>query len=281
MSKICFLSTDDLSGYVSDDELAVVPLGDLGYAAETLSWRQTERPWNEFAAVVIRTPWDYQRTPKEFLAVLAEITAHTRLENPLDIIEWNLDKHYLSDMSERGVDIVPTLWPTEYSRDSFAEWLSASDSGEVVIKPTVSATAENTFRLAEYDDALGSIFASREFMVQPFVASIVDEGEFSLFYFAGEYSHAIVKRPKTGDFRVQEEHGGIITAIRPDAGLRAACDSVVRAIGKTLLYARVDLVKFNGSYALMELELIEPSLYLRMDTDAPRRFAAAVDKFLG
>lgn len=279
MHQICFLSMDDLGNYVSDDELAVEPLRQLDWQVTTLSWRQRERDWNDFEAVIIRTPWDYQSSPREFLRVLEQIDGSSaRLENPLHIVRWNLDKSYLRDMEARGCRIVPTLWPAGYSESEFDRWLAHFACDELIIKPTVSATAEHTYRLAKYDPSLAAIFARRSFMVQPFMPNIVTEGEFSLFYFNGEYSHTINKRPKLLDFRVQEEHGGIITAVEPDGQLMKTAQDAMAKIGRSLLYARVDFVRgLSGDFALMELELIEPSLYLRMNEKAPTRFARAVD----
>lgn len=270
---------DDMGSYVADDDLAIGPLAELGWEVSTLSWRQTSRPWSDFECVVIRTPWDYQNSPAEFLAVLAEIDSQTRLENPLDIVRWNLDKRYLREMAARGCRVVPTIWEAEYTRSEFDRLLAKLHTDEIIIKPTVSATAGHTYRLTEYDAALENVFADRPFLVQPFMPNIVAEGEYSLFYFNGEYSHTINKSPKPADFRVQEEHGGIITEAEPDERLRAAGQRALGLIGRTLLYARVDLVRDDeDEFALMELELIEPALYLRMSDGAPERFAAAIAK---
>lgn len=278
---ICFLSMDDLGSYVADDDLAISPLSNLGITVETVSWRQTSRAWSEFEMVVIRTPWDYQTSPAEFLAVLETIESQTRLENPLDIVRWNLNKRYLREMETRGTRIVPTIWDAKYNAAEFDRWLNEFGVDEIIIKPTVSATAEHTYRLMSYDESLESVFATREFVVQPFMPNIVAEGEFSLFYFNGEYSHAINKSPKINDFRVQEEHGGIITEIEPDESLAAAGRETVATIGRDLLYARVDFVRDDdGNFCLMELELIEPALYLRMNDRAPQRFAAAISRVL-
>lgn len=272
---------DDLGWYVADDDLAVGPLSELGVDVTTLSWRQTTRKWSEFKAVIIRTPWDYQTSPDKFLGVLSEIEEQTRLENPLEIVRWNLEKTYLSDMDERGVRIVPSVWDARYSKGEFDRWRDVLCSDELIIKPTVSATAEHTYRLDAYDRSLEDIFENRAFLVQPFLPSIVDEGEYSLFYFNGRYSHAINKSPKADDFRVQEEHGGIITAIEPDDELLSRGSKAIGQIARDLLYARVDLVRdADGEMCLMELELIEPALYLRMDDEAPKRFAHAIHQRL-
>ena len=273
---------DSLDGYVSDDELAIGPLAELGWDVVTVSWRDETVDWNIFEIVVIRTTWDYQRDPKKFLDVLQRIeSSRARLENPLDVVKWNLDKRYLRELVAKGVPIVPTIWDGFYDERSLSSWLAELGTDELVLKPTVSATAEHTYRLRKFDPKLSGIFAKRPFMVQPFIRSIVDEGEFSLFYLGGKHSHTILKAPKAADFRVQEEHGGIITAVEPDNGLLTAGRSVFDMITPVPLYARVDVVRdAAGDHRLMELELIEPALYLRMDADAPVRFAAAINELM-
>ncbi len=280
--RCCFLSMDSLAGYVSDDELAIPALQELGWNVETLSWSDPAADWNIYDAAIIRTTWDYQKWPERYLEVLADIErSRARLLNPLTIVEWNLDKRYLRELENSGVPIVPTIWKDGgISAGEFSEWQSALGS-ELIIKPTVSATAHDTFRLVSFDSSLEATFASRSFMVQPFVPAIVDEGEYSLFYFGGEYSHTILKSAVPGDFRVQEEYGGIITAVEPEAGLIESAQNVLRLIRDELLYARIDLVRdTSGGFMLMELELIEPALYFRMDPDSPARFASAFDRMM-
>lgn len=274
---------DDLAGYVSDDELAIEPLKKLGWNVETISWRDKTVDWNDFEVVIIRTPWDYQKFPNEFLAVLREIDAsQARLENPLKIVEWNLSKLYLRELETQKIKIVPTLWDEKTADEkSFQSWLEYFKTDEIIIKPLISATAEFTYRLKEFLPEVTGIFANKPFMVQPFMPEIVREGEFSLFYFGGTYSHTILKTPKEKDFRVQEEHGGIITQVAPEEKLLNAAQKVFDFIALELLYARIDFVRDAvGDFCLMELELIEPALYLRMDKDAPERFAKTVDNWM-
>ena len=277
--RCCFLSMDSLDGYVSDDDLAIGPLNGLGWDVSTVSWRDKTVDWNSFDIVVIRTTWDYQRTPDAFVEVLEKIELSTaRLENSLDVVKWNLDKRYLRELEDKGLRIVPTIWDGVYDQRSFYRWTADLGTDELIVKPTVSATAYHTYRLTEFDPDLVEAFATRPFMVQPFLKSIVTEGEYSIFYFGGEYSHAILKSPNSEDFRVQEEYGGVITAFDPDEKLRAAADKAFAMIDPRPLYARVDLVRdADEEFALMELELIEPALYLRMEKHAPQRFAKAID----
>ncbi len=272
-----------MADYVSDDELAIAPLKELGWQVETISWRDKAVDWNDFECVIIRTTWDYQKSPHEFLEVLRKIDeSKARLENALQIVEWNLSKLYLRELEENGIKIVPTIWG-EKSVDqmAFNNWLAHFQTDEIIIKPIISATAEFTYRLKEFAPELTETFANKPFMVQPFMPKVVSEGEFSLFYFGGIYSHTILKTPKPKDFRVQEEHGGIITQVSPSEKLLETAQQVFEFITPTPLYARVDFVRDeNDNFCLMELELIEPALYLRMDKDVPKRFAKIVDNWL-
>jgi glutathione synthase/RimK-type ligase-like ATP-grasp enzyme len=271
---------------VIDDDLAIAELARRDWAVDEIPWRRRAVPWRDYTGVVIRTPWDYQKDPVAFLEALDAIAAAgVPLANPVDVVRWNLRKSYLRDLAQRGVPIVPTRWGTGLDRAAVAELAGAYD-GEFIVKPVVSANADDTFRLAaRLDDAtvatLLATFTDRAWMAQPFVDSVIDEGEWSLFWFGGRFSHAIRKVPARGDFRVQEEHGGIITAITPEPALLRAAEQVMATLDDTLLQARVDLVRLaDGSFALMELEIIEPSLYFRMHPRAPHNFADAIERWL-
>lgn len=281
MRDVCFLTTDDLTGYTFDDELAVGPLASLGWQVSYESWWNTAADWQRYESVVIRTPWDYQDDPDSFLQALERIEdSGTRLENPLRIVEWNLNKRYLSDLEAKGIPVVKTAF-SEGGLDGrkFQQFREVAGTDEIVIKPTVSATAQDTFRLREFDAEVARKFDGREFMMQPFMESITSEGEYSLFYFNGEFSHAILKSPRSGDFRVQEEHGGLISPAEPETELSNLGDRVLESLGERLLYARIDAVRgSSGGFAIMEVELIEPALYFRMDQGSAARFARAFDQ---
>lgn len=273
---------DDLSGFVCYDDLLIEPMQRHGWQVETVSWRDPGIDWNRFEVVIIRSCWDYQSAPTPFLAVLETIErSSARLENPLKVVRWNLSKTYLQDLQAQGIPIVPTHWLDGLEDVSqlpalFTHW----QADEIVLKPVVSACAEDTFRLTpetllQQANPLQTLFCNRACMVQPFMPAIVTEGEFSLFFFGEEYSHAILKTPKTGDFRVQEEHGGLLQRIEPEPLLLALSRKALAAIPAPTLYARIDWVRTDTGFALMELELIEPSLYFNLDADAAERFAHA------
>ena len=285
MRRCAFLTLDDATGYVIDDDLAHPPLQELGWRVETVSWRHRGVPWREFDAVVIRSTWDYPAEPDAFLAVLGEIQrSGTHLFNPLHLVRWNLRKTYLRDLAGRGVPVVPTVYRDRLGPRDLAGFLDEVGAEEVVIKPVVGANAAGAARLrrdalAEQAAAVEAHYADRALIAQPFVPTVTTEGEFSLFYFDGAYSHAILKTPKAGDFRVQEEHGGVVRPIAVGDGLRRTAEAVLSATDGVPLYARVDLVRApdRSGFWLMELELVEPSLYFRLDAEAPARFARALD----
>jgi glutathione synthase/RimK-type ligase-like ATP-grasp enzyme len=284
MRTCAFLTLEDPGDYVIDDDLAVSPLASLGYRVVSVPWRRPRVPWQTFDAVVIRSTWDYPRDPGAFLAVLATIEGTgTTLLNPLDLVRWNIRKTYLRDLATRGVPVVPTIWRDRLRPGELIPLLESTGWREMVVKPVLGASAEGTHRVGSDTlpgeaSLIEAAFADRGLMGQPFLDTVTSEGEYSLFYFNGEFSHAVLKTPKSSDFRVQEEHGGTIRPVPADGTLREAGDRALHAIGAAPLYARVDLIRAldPGGVWLMELELIEPSLYLRMDPAAPGRFARAL-----
>jgi hypothetical protein len=268
-----------LEKFVCYDELLYAPLQRYGWQAQTVDWRDNGIDWNQFDAVIVRSCWDYQHDPDQFLAVLDRIEhSSAKLENSLDVVRWNLSKIYLRDLEAKGIPIVPTEWlhGVDVAKLSplFARW----QTPEIIIKPVISACADDTFRLTptaltQQAAALTTLFRERDGMAQPFIPAIVTEGEYSLFFFGDEYSHTILKTPKSGDFRVQEEHGGQLHSVEPEAILLELSRAALAAIPAPTLYARIDWVRTTNSFALMELELIEPSLYFNMDADSAERFA--------
>lgn len=284
--RVAYLSMDRLEGFFVYDALTHEPLAARGIEVETIPWRRPDVDWDRFDAVVIRSTWDYQDDPEAFLASLRRIDASgAELFNPLEVVRWNLDKHYLRDLREAGVAVVDTRFVSSPGEADLDEAFERFATDEVVVKPTVSANADHTYRLRAVDGpgrriALEAL-RGREAMVQPFLPAILTEGEFSVFYFDGSYSHSILKTPAAGDFRVQEEHGGRLAAVEPEPALRAAADRARAALPDDLLYSRVDFVRTEGGFVLMEAELIEPSLYFELDERAAERFAAALARRIG
>jgi len=287
MPRCAFLTMDSLDEFEVYDDLLIKPLSQLGWSVDMVSWRNRQVDWNTFEAVIIRSPWDYQQDAQLFMQVLEEIDqSSARLENPLDLVKWNIDKTYLRELEQEGILIVPTLWGRRLEAEQLDKAFEQLDTRELVIKPTVSANADDTFRVKQEvklqtKREMLRTFYDRAYMIQPFMKSIVTEGEFSLFYFGGEYSHTILKTPGKGDFRVQEEHGGILASVEPETKLLKRAQQTMARLQPEPLYARADYVRTeDDDFALMELELIEPSLYFNMDPESPRRFARIFDRWM-
>ena len=287
MPSCAFLTIADMGDFVSDDDLAADLLRARGWLVDVLPWDQA-RDWSRYNLVIIRTTWDYFDRPARFLETLASIEGSgAMLRNSLALVRWNLDKHYLGDLESWNVPIVPTTFAERLSsREELVSHFLNFDTEELIIKPLISANAFDTYHLscADFESfmpGLEAVFGSRPYMAQPFMPFIKSEGEYSLIYFIGQFSHAIIKTPTDGDFRVQEEHGGLITAVSPPQAALALGQNALDALDDVPLYARVDLVRLKEyDFRIMEFELIEPSLYLRMDPAAPGRFAEALTAVL-
>ena len=287
MRRCAFLTMRDEGTFVTDYRPGIPPLEALGWRVDCVPWREAGTDWNRYDAVYICAPWDYLEDPAAFLAVLETIdVSGAVLVNPLALVRWNLEKRYLAELERRGAAIVPSSWYGGYDDTLPARWFADPATERLVIKPQVGANAADTYVLERPLDSalsrhLARVFDRRPFFVQPFIRSIVTDGEYSLFYLGGELSHAIRKVPKQGDFRVQEEHGADILPAEAEAALKSTGDRVLELVSPEPAYARADFVRGDdGRWLLMELELIEPSLYLRMHPEAPARFAQALDRFV-
>ena len=263
-----------------DDQALIRPLAERGIEATAAVWSDPNVRWESADAVVIRSCWDYHLRLKEFLGWISGLErAGVGVWNPPPIVRWNADKIYLRDLERKGVPIVPTLWPEEGF--SLRDGLREMEWSKAVIKPRVSATAHRT-QITTIEDADGAqplcddLLRGPGLMIQQFMESVLTHGEWSLIFFAGKYSHAVIKTPKAGDFRVQHDHGGSERSAAPPDFAVAAALQALSAVESVPLYARVDGVESNGRFLLMELELIEPALFLRLSAGAAERFAEAI-----
>ena len=206
------------------------------------------------------------------------------IANPAEVLAWNSDKRYLERLGQRGVAIPPTTWTDRVTADLLHEVFAATGAAELIVKPTVSGGAWRTQRLRRGEafeaDAADSVAGAA--MIQPYLAQIETAGETSLLFFGGRLSHVVNKRPVPGEFRVQEQFGGVYTLLAtPPAGALALAGQTLAAIDAPLLYARIDVVPdADGGWLLMEAELIEPDFYLGADPHAGAGFGRAVRELL-
>ena len=282
MSRIAFVTYSGLPGLSNDDRLAVAELTRLGAQVDATVWDDPGVRWASYDRVVIRSCWDYHLRPGAFLDWLARLEEDgVSLWNPAPVVRANVDQGYLVDLAAKGVPVVPTMRLERGERADLPGLLAERGWDEAVVKPSVSASAFRTRRVRPEDAAtaqegLEEMLAASGALVQRFLPEIQTRGEWSFLFLGGEYSHAVLKRPKTGDFRVQEELGGSSVLERPGPALADQARAVTATIPRPWLYARVDGVEIDGVFTLMELELIEPHLFLGWEPDAPARFAEAI-----
>lgn len=281
VKRIAILTPDSgTEGYATRWPQVVERLSKLlrgvGLEIDSRSW--TDGDVSGFDLVLPLVAWGYHQGNGRWPAqVGAWERDGIRLCNPASVLRWNADKRYLARLEEHGAPVVPTVYAERLTDAVLADAAARFGTDRLVAKPQVSAGAWQTIRWSPGTPLdHGPAGAA---MIQPYLPSIEQEGEISLLYFGGVFSHAIRKRPQPGDFRVQPEFDGIITRHEPAVDERAAAAAVLAAIEEQLLYARVDLVRgLDGKPALMELELVEPDLYLDFDPAEGAGFAAAVLK---
>lgn len=280
-ARIAFVTWRGLPGLSADDRLAAAAVASRGARVEPAVWDDPRKDWSAYEAVVVRSTWDYHHRPAEFVQWIARLeAAGVRVWNPPALLRWNLDKHYLAELGGQGVAVVPTRTVPQHSGASLPAALASAGWDEAVVKPAVSASAHETWRTsrarAERDAArFAALVHAGDVLVQPYLHAI-EQGEWSLCFLGGRYSHAVLKRPRHGDFRVQSELGGEVLVARPEPGLVARAEEIVARLPAPWLYARVDACEVNGALVLMELELIEPTLFFHADLSAPTRFAQAL-----
>lgn len=285
MRNCAFLTISNTEGWFIDDDLVHEPLQKLGWNVHNIPWDQPA-DWNSFDMVIIRSPWDYQAHLDRFLDVLQLIEeSGAILLNSLELVQWNINKNYLFELENKGVELVPGIKFKSLNKNDILSAFDTLQTSEIIVKPLIGANADHNYRIKKdspFDfDRLEGVFKHREGMIQPFMDSVISEGEFSLMYFNGELSHVILKTAKPGDYRVQEEHGGgVIPVYNPEPLLVSKADKAISTLPYPPLYARVDLVRTPASsFALMEFELIEPCLYFRFDENAAPRFAACINEY--
>lgn len=255
-------------GLDPDSTLLLPAFAAIGVTATPRIWTDEDVDWTSYDAVVVRSVWDYFDRPDEFAAWVDRTGAEQpNFLNPPDVVRWNAHKSYLGDLGQRGVPVVDTVYVSE------GETITVPFDGGAVAKPAVSGGSEG-LRTVQGGETLT---AETELLVQPLLDSIRTEGELSLLYAGGELSHAVRKVPAQGDIRSQPEFGSRVVAEPAPGEAQEVARTVLQAVGRELPYARVDLVRAaDGTLRLIELEVIEPQLYLQWDETAPARFATAI-----
>lgn len=284
MSQICILTA--APDYFEDLGPARVTYQRL--LGEDIAFRHWTDPGDltGFDLVLPLLVWGYQRDCPRWFALLEQLEQQQiNLANPVSVLRWNSNKSYLLALEKAGVAVVPTLISAALTANDIAEAAQKFGTDQLVVKPPISGGADGTYRL-QNGEPLPEDITGKEMLIQPFQPAIAEEGEYSLFYFAGTFSHAILKRPARGDFRVQEFLGGSESGTDCPEGAqelavqaRQAAEQILDT--ETLLYTRADMLRdAEGHFRLMELELIEPSLFFGHAADGGALFATGVNAAL-
>ncbi|MCR9083618.1 MAG: glutathione synthetase, partial [Cyclobacteriaceae bacterium] len=238
--------------------------------------------WAQYDALLIKSVWDYFDYYPEFLQWMDRMESlKIPVFNDLNTIRWNSSKTYLLEMEKKGFPVIAGKLLEMGSKFDPKAVMDGLAVKEFVIKPLVSGGAKNTFRLdlekaIAQQDQIQGLLEDEAFLAQPFVQEVAEVGEYSLIFFDGKFSHAVLKTPKKEDFRVQHYFGGTIQEINPDQPMLETATSFVKEFASESLYARVDGVMRNGLFYLMELELIEPYLFLGLSEKAMPNYRAAI-----
>ena len=271
--------------YEHDYQVEAIRVGfaPAGLELVEIDWRAPLEAFAGLPLVLLGTVWDYQDHEAAFLARLDQLAGiGMQVCNPADMVRWNIDKGYLRDLAGAGAPTIPTLWPDEPTGADIAAAFDHFGCDDLVIKRRVGAGAEGQLRFTRDTAPPSDWRYGHRAMVQPFLPTIVEEGETSFLFVDGQFSHAVRKVAAAGDYRIQSIYGGIEVDAEPSPDDIAAAQAVVKAIpGEIPLYARVDMIRHDGRLAVMEAELIEPYLYPRQGPLLGEMLAQAVLKRLG
>ncbi|MEK6781682.1 MAG: hypothetical protein AABY93_08245 [Bacteroidota bacterium] len=279
MKRIAFVTCSSKPDFAPDDKEVVPLLIASGAHVQAIPWDSNFSDWQSFDKVVLRSCWNYHLYPNRFLAWLHHIERQgIKLFNPASIVRWNVHKSYLEKLSLEGVPLPKTVWLPKGSSIELLTLFNNNGWQKAVVKPAISATAYQTFLITLEDAgyhqvAFNTLLHENDLIVQQFIPQVQQKGEWSLIFFNKKFSHAVLKKPKASDFRVQNDFGGTACAVEPSLRLVNQAKKILALICEPLLYARIDGVEVDDQFLLMELELIEPVLFLSLSKEGVTRFA--------
>jgi glutathione synthase/RimK-type ligase-like ATP-grasp enzyme len=253
----------------SEDELLLAFLNKNGLTVEIAVWNDPNVDWKQYDVAIIKSPWDYHDHIDEFYRWLKATDAGgTRILNSPEKIVWNSNKKYLLKIAEAGLPVIPTQLIARGANPDWNSFFDAWEINQIVVKPCVSAGAKNTILLKtneveEKSIELKELLSNEDFLVQPYLKE-VEQGEWSLIFLGGRFSHSVLKVPKSGDFRVQQNHGGSSIHAIVDESYISKAQAYVQNFAEQSLYVRVDGIIKENEFYLMELEMIEPYLFLSL-----------------
>jgi glutathione synthase/RimK-type ligase-like ATP-grasp enzyme len=267
---------------IDEDKLLSGILTELEVSHEIQAWSDPKVDWSSFSHLLIKSTWDYFDFYPQFLQWIEKVKAlGIPVLNDLDTIRWNSSKEYLLEIESKGFPTIAGLMLEKGSKPALEQIQEKVKSDILVVKPLISGGAKNTLKIpvsewANFEEQVTQLLKEEAFLAQPFVKEVAEVGEYSLVFFNQQFSHAVLKTPAKSDFRVQHYFGGTIQEIQPDSSLLDSAQKLINAFGKGTLYGRVDGVLIDGIFHLMELELIEPYLFLGLSDKAIPNYREAL-----
>lgn len=285
--KIALVTYQDKGAYNTinvnnEDDQIINYLTERGINITKEIWNDERVEWKSYDLAILKSPWDYFDLIEDFYGWLKKIESlNLRLLNPIEIIRWNTDKHYLHDIEKAGLKVTPSIFLTKGDDFNLHQYFNIYNTDKFIVKPAVSGGSKNTFKVTtanahEVNEKLIALTEIEDFIVQPFLNEIEETGELSFLFFNGKFSHALLKKAAEGDFRVQATFGGTVHPQQPAEDLIIAVQKYVDQFAKGTLYARVDGAMVNNEFILMELELIEPFLFLDTNKKALENYYQAL-----
>jgi glutathione synthase/RimK-type ligase-like ATP-grasp enzyme len=271
---------------LDEDNLLKEALERLGYSVHRTNWDNDTFDWASTDYIFFRTTWDYFDRYEEFAPWLEDVCTKTKLINPKELIYWSLDKHYLNDLEQAGVRIPNTVFIEPSDSRSLSEAIEQLDWKEFILKPAISGAARHTYRFtkeesAKHEAIFSELIAKESMLIQEFQTQILTKGEVAFMVFGGKFSHAVLKKAKAGDFRVQDDFGGTIEIYHPNKEEIAFVEEAFAACEPVPVYARIDVIWDNDDQLCIgEIELIEPELWFRMDEKSADRCALATKQYI-
>lgn len=281
---VTYKSSDLLGATANEEDIVIAErLRNRGVEVQSVIWDDLAVNWQDFDWVIIKSTWDYHERTEVFIAWLQALQRlRVPVLNPVDRIIWNTDKHYLREIAAAGLAVIPSVFIEANQGTDISSLFDILGSDAIILKPCISAGSKNTYHIqrdsySQCTAQLQNVLESEALIAQPFAPEIISEGEWSFLFFNGQFSHAIIKTPKTGDFRVQQQFGGSTRKVQPTRQQIDAARAYVAHFAPDCLYARVDAIMRDGKPMLMELELIEPYLFLSSDANAVERYTDALE----
>ncbi len=279
-AALALITSSEMCDVDLDMDAVIAELQRLHISAAAVAWETPGVNWADFSLVLIRSPWNYHERLTEFLAWAQQVDQVTKLMNPLPLIRWNSHKSYLIELQKNGIPMIPTQFIEQGSRFN----VDQLPEGELIAKPAIGIGSSGIIKGQKTDhkvqEKLHLLTQQGDVLVQPFSPNIQTEGETSLIFFGGEYSHAVQKVPTSGDFRVQAQHGGTSVQVEPTPEQRRLAEKTIAQLQYPVAHARVDMIHWDNQPVLMELEAIEPDLFLRESPTAIEHYAASIKKLI-